>query len=135
MAPANTPAFEATASIHAVTTARFALAHNCVAALLLVYGRLAQLVARFLHTEEAVGSSPASPTNKLRRWCSPAPQLLSSGTYPAQLRLVLPHDLSQALFAGFTGYLLSEFFLFLAAVGGAALTRLGVLHHVAQRLV
>jgi hypothetical protein len=26
-------------------------------------GRLAQLVARFLHTEEVVGSSPASPTN------------------------------------------------------------------------
>ena len=33
------------------------------------YGRLAQLVARFLHTEEVVGSSPASPTMKppLRR--------------------------------------------------------------------
>ncbi len=27
------------------------------------FGRLAQLVARFLHTEEVVGSSPASPTN------------------------------------------------------------------------
>ncbi len=27
------------------------------------HGRLAQLVARFLHTEEVVGSSPASPTN------------------------------------------------------------------------
>ena len=27
-------------------------------------GRLAQLVARFLHTEEVVGSSPASPTEK-----------------------------------------------------------------------
>ena len=27
-----------------------------------VSGRLAQLVARFLHTEEVVGSSPASPT-------------------------------------------------------------------------
>ena len=26
-------------------------------------GRLAQLVARFLHTEEVVGSSPASPTD------------------------------------------------------------------------
>ena len=26
------------------------------------HGRLAQLVARFLHTEEVVGSSPASPT-------------------------------------------------------------------------
>lgn len=25
-------------------------------------GRLAQLVARFLHTEEAIGSSPVSPT-------------------------------------------------------------------------
>ena len=28
------------------------------------FGRLAQLVARFLHTEEVVGSSPASPTEK-----------------------------------------------------------------------
>ena len=28
------------------------------------HGRLAQLVARFLHTEEVVGSSPASPTRK-----------------------------------------------------------------------
>gem|GEM_PF-2441246 len=25
-------------------------------------GRLAQLVARFLHTEEVIGSSPVSPT-------------------------------------------------------------------------
>ena len=28
------------------------------------YGRLAQLVARFLHTEEVIGSSPVSPTIK-----------------------------------------------------------------------
>jgi hypothetical protein len=27
-----------------------------------VFGRLAQLVARFLHTEEVIGSSPVSPT-------------------------------------------------------------------------
>ena len=32
-------------------------------------GRLAQLVARFLHTEEVVGSSPASPTTKSRSAC------------------------------------------------------------------
>src|SRR5690606_10762519 len=30
-------------------------------------GRLAQLVARFLHTEEVVGSSPASPTKQKAR--------------------------------------------------------------------
>lgn len=29
------------------------------------YGRLAQLVARFLHTEEVIGSSPVSPTEHL----------------------------------------------------------------------
>jgi hypothetical protein len=29
-------------------------------------GRLAQLVARFLHTEEVIGSSPVSPTNNRR---------------------------------------------------------------------
>lgn len=28
------------------------------------HGRLAQLVARFLHTEEVIGSSPVSPTMK-----------------------------------------------------------------------
>ena len=28
-----------------------------------VSGRLAQLVARFLHTEEVIGSSPVSPTD------------------------------------------------------------------------
>lgn len=30
------------------------------------YGRLAQLVARFLHTEEVIGSSPVSPTDRPR---------------------------------------------------------------------
>src|SRR5215203_3819087 len=30
----------------------------------ILIGRLAQLVARFLHTEEVVGSSPASPTDE-----------------------------------------------------------------------
>ena len=35
------------------------------------YGRLAQLVARFLHTEEVIGSSPVSPTTEPRRASAP----------------------------------------------------------------
>ena len=31
------------------------------------HGRLAQLVARFLHTEEVIGSSPVSPTQSVLR--------------------------------------------------------------------
>lgn len=118
-----------------ITARRFAPARNCVARLLLVHGRLAQLVARFLHTEEAVGSSPASPTKKFEALVLPAPQMLSTGNYRTQLRLLSTHSLRHALLGCIHNNLLGEILLFFAVVDGLSLPFLSILDQVAQRLV
>src|SRR5271155_2092823 len=82
----------------AVLLHRARLAPGGAAALNRARGRLAQLVERFLYTEDVGGSSPSSPTSpgvsrNSRRIKTVAPKLRSNEGGPFQriLRIFLPH--------------------------------------------